>query len=159
VSIFNQNIYLSSVRCCGLQANKNNLLIFAAVGNAGLTDQPSYPAAEPNVFAITAIDAAQRPYQHANQGDYVDFAAPGVDIWTISPTGQAKYRSGTSYASPYAMALATVFLMQNKTFSRDEIYNAIKASTYDLGDAGHDKQFGWGLVQLTKHDCTKAASE
>lgn len=135
-------------------ANKNNMIIFAAAGNEGsMTEQPSYPAALPDVFAITAIDAAHRLYQHANQGSYIDFAAPGVDIWTISQTGQGKYRSGTSYAAPYAIAIAALYLMKNETMSRDEIHAALKKNAHSLIKDERNNRFGWGIIRASKELC------
>lgn len=168
--LLNHHVRLVNISIAGKQHNtvlnkmiahaiKNKMIIFAAVGNDAMTDQLSYPAALPNVFAITAVDAAKRSYQHANRGTYIDFAAPGVDIWTLSQTGQGKYRSGTSYASPYAMAIAAMYLVQNKAISREEIYNAMKENTDDLGKVGQDKIFGWGLVKLSKELCPKTTSD
>jgi len=132
------------------QAVNNNVLLFAAAGNDGMTKQVTYPAALPNVFAITAIDAAQRLYRHANQGSYIDFAAPGVDIWTMSDDkGQGKYHSGTSFANPYAVAIAAQYVQAEPKLSPEMLYKKLKLHTIDLGNAGHDTTFGWGLVQAS----------
>ncbi len=93
-------------------------------------------------------------YTEANEGDYIDFSAPGVDIWTIENGLQGKYRSGTSFASPYGLAVAALYLNQNPSLSRAVLYNALKASALDLGDKGQDKKFGWGLVQAPQKVCT-----
>lgn len=137
----------------GTAINKG-MIIFSATGNNGKTASPSYPAALEGVIAITAIDAAQRIYTEANQGDYIDFSAPGVDIWTIENGLQGKYRSGTSFASPYGLAVAALYLNKNPSLSRAVLYNALKASALDLGDKGQDKKFGWGLVQAPQKVCT-----
>ncbi|GIR72397.1 MAG: hypothetical protein CM15mP74_36480 [Halieaceae bacterium] len=39
--------------------------------------QPMYPAAYPQVVAVTATDARGRAFRLANRGEYVDIAAPG----------------------------------------------------------------------------------
>ncbi len=139
-------------------ANRKKMLFFAAVGNNNLIKQHSYPAALPNVFAITAVDAAQRLYQHANKGSYIDFAAPGVDIWTISERGAGKYRSGTSYASPYAVALAATYLAKEPTLSRTDIYDMMKADARDLGKTAYDNYFGWGLIQAKRTKCLQSTA-
>lgn len=93
-------------------------LIFAAAGNNGPGAPPAYPAAIEGVFAVTAIDAAGRPYKAANTGDYIDFVAPGVDIWAATPDGSGAYKSGTSYAVPYVLAATALQLTKNPELSR-----------------------------------------
>lgn len=92
---------------------KRGMLIFAAAGNNGPDAPPAYPAAIDGVFAITAIDAAGRPYKHANKGNYIDLAAPGVDIWAATAGGSGAYKSGTSFAVPYALAVSAIHLQNN----------------------------------------------
>lgn len=129
------------------KAVDNKMLIFAAAGNDASLEQAAYPAALPGVFAITAIDAARRLYRQANQGPYIDFAAPGVDIWTISAIGHGQYRSGTSYASPYALSIAARYLQTEPDISRQQLYQHLQSHAIDLGSIGQDPLFGWGLVQ------------
>lgn len=92
-------------------------LIFAAAGNNGAGAPPAYPAAIDGVFAVTAIDVAGRPYKQANTGEYIDFSAPGVDIWVATPDGNGAYKSGTSYAAPYVMGAAALSLGKNPVMS------------------------------------------
>lgn len=134
-------------------AIKSNMIIFSAAGNNGKAASASYPAALPGVIAITAIDAANRIYLRANQGQYIDFSAPGVDIWTANKNKQGKYSSGTSYASPYALAIAAFYLKQNPSLSRSLLYAAMQESTQDLGNKGRDQTFGWGLIQASNKTC------
>ena len=49
---------------------------------------------------VTAVDALSRIYPQANRGDYIDLAAPGVDVWAARPGTQGAYYSGPSYAVP-----------------------------------------------------------
>jgi hypothetical protein len=51
--------------------------VAAAAGNRGPDAPAQYPAAYPGVVAITAVDRYARVYPQANQGSYVDVAAPG----------------------------------------------------------------------------------
>lgn len=127
-------------------------LIFAAAGNLGPKAGPAYPASLPFTFAITALDAAQQIYQHANQGDYIDFAAPGVDIWVPTqksklPNIRGKYVSGTSFAVPYAVATSRLYLYRNPALSQKILTKILGATSLDLGQPGKDQQFGAGLIQ------------
>ena len=134
-------------------AIQKRIIIFSAAGNGGGTAPKSYPAALPGVIAITAVDAAKHIYRQANQGDYIDFAAPGVDIWVANKHSKGKYSSGTSYASPYAMAIAAFYLRKNPSLSPSLLYAAIKENSYDLGKSGHDPVYGWGLIRAPKITC------
>ena len=62
------------------KAIERGMVLVAAAGNNGPTAQPVWPAANSNVVAVTAIDHTLNIYKNANQGDYIDFAAPGVNI-------------------------------------------------------------------------------
>lgn len=85
------------------QAGRQGMTIVAAAGNEGPQSPPRFPAAFPDVIAVTAVDAAGRPYSAATGGDHVEIAAPGVDVFL----GDA-YRSGTSFAAGFVTAfLAT----------------------------------------------------
>lgn len=129
-------------------AKREGMLVFVAAGNHGL-DQPAYPAAYDSVLAVTAVDSAGRLYALANRGEHIDFAAPGVDIWTAS----GGYRSGTSYAVPHAVAITALLLQLNPTLSVDLVYESLRRSSKDLGVTGFDKAFGWGLLQYPHQLC------
>lgn len=118
------------------------MVLVAAAGNdsAGV----AYPASDPNVLAITAVDARSRPYQKANRGREIDFAAPGVDIRLHGPEG-TTFRSGTSYAA--ALGAAVVAHHMAGPDGAAPLYDRLRASARDLGAAGHDRTFGWGLLQ------------
>lgn len=129
-------------------AKREGMLVFVAAGNHGL-DQPAYPAAYDSVLAVTAVDSAGRLYAMANRGEHIDFAAPGVDIWTAS----GDYRSGTSYAVPHAVAITALLLQLNPTLSVDLVYESLRRLSKDLGATGFDKGFGWGLLQYPHQLC------
>ena len=82
-------------------AAAKGMILVAAAGNGGKDAPPAYPAAHPDVIAVTAIDADARIYKKANRGDYIDLAAPGVDVWAAKAGGGGSYRSGTSFAVPF----------------------------------------------------------
>lgn len=128
-------------------AKKSNLLLIAAVGNWGRADKPAYPAAYEHVVAVTATKGEELIYSHANQGDYVDFAAPGVGIYTAQPGGGGKAQSGTSFASPYITAMAAILAKAGKTPDAASLRKLLSTATRDLGRAGKDSVFGYGYVK------------
>lgn len=80
----------------------------AAAGNGGPSGRASYPAAYPQVIAVTAINSNLQLFPFATRGSYIDLAAPGVHIWTAIPGAREGYRSGTSFAAPFATAVLAI---------------------------------------------------
>ncbi|WP_434055897.1 MAG: S8 family serine peptidase [Roseibium sp.] len=119
----------------------------AAAGNGGPAADPVYPAAYDAVLAVTAVDRNKRVYRRANRGDYVDLAAPGVNIWTAASIKGAKWRSGTSFAVPFVSAAAAIARAEHPQRTPGEIYDLLRSNALDLGDAGHDPVYGHGLLQ------------
>jgi subtilisin family serine protease len=129
------------------QASRQGMILIAASGNNGPAAAPAYPAADESLIAVTALDAAHRLYGAANRGDYIDFAAPGVDIWTARAGGGGAYRSGTSFAAPYVAAVVVAELALNPRLSAGLLKEGLRRRAQDLGPAGKDPGFGWGLVR------------
>lgn len=125
-----------------------DILLVAAAGNQGSGRQPTYPARLPAVVAVTAVGPDARLYAQANRGDALELAAPGVDIRSINAQGQPTYVTGTSFAAPWVTAaagrLAAVLPDQSGAVWRSRL----QAMTLDLGPAGRDSQFGFGLLDL-----------
>lgn len=120
------------------------VVFVAAAGNEGPTAPPRYPAAYPQVIAVTAIDNDLRNYSLANRGTHIDLAAPGVKIWSAVPGSQEGYYSGTSFAAPYVTAVVASMLAQSKVRSKEALLSQIEVK--DLGAAGRDPVYGRGLV-------------
>jgi hypothetical protein len=124
------------------------VLFVAAAGNGGPNAPPSYPAAYPEVVAVTAVDKNLRAYMHANHGDYIDVAAPGVDIWTALPNALEGYQSGTSFAAPHVTAILAAIQGRAQYMSKADYLGAI--AIRDLGPTGPDRVYGRGLALAPK---------
>ena len=53
------------------------ILMVAAAGNAGAKSPPLYPAANPNVIAVSGTDAQDKLFAASNRGNHIAIAAPG----------------------------------------------------------------------------------
>ncbi len=120
------------------QLHQRGMRFAAAVGNDGKRSSPQWPAAQPEVMAVTAVDARKRLYRKANQGEAVDIAAPGVELWTAKADGQYGYMTGTSFAVPFVTAALSV-----------ADTDSILQHSEDLGEPGKDDQFGVGLLKAS----------
>ena len=122
------------------------IVFIAAAGNNGPSAPPAYPAAHPAALSITAVDADLRPYVLANRGEYITFAAPGVSIWTAAAGGSGDYYTGTSFAAALASGRAAHALATQRLVGQVELVQTLRGQTTDLGAAGRDPVFGWGLL-------------
>ncbi len=133
------------------KVGEKRIPLVAAAGNYGSAAPPAYPAAYDDVIAVTAVDRFRRPYPEANQGTYIDFAAPGVRVPVPCRKGEICYKSGTSYATPYCTALiARILRSGEKKESIKKLAVKLRKNVEDLGPPGKDPVFGWGLVQCGK---------
>ncbi len=124
--------------------SQRGILLVAAAGNDGPTAAPGYPAAYPDVFAVTAIGKDLRSYRHANRGIYIDVAAPGVGVWTAVGKGKSGYQSGTSFAAPHLTAVLATLRRQPGPVNKAEILKFLTVA--DLGEPGNDPVYGRGLL-------------
>lgn len=136
-----------------MRASAAGIGLVAAAGNGGPGAPPAYPAAWPEVVAVTAVDAGLRPYRQANRGPYVALAAPGVGLWTAASISGGRLRSGTSYAAPFVTAALAVERLRSPASPMPQVLARLIACARDLGEAGHDEVFGHGLVSAPQH-CT-----
>ena len=131
-----------------VQALQHDKVIVAAAGNNGAKAAPAYPAATKGVIAVTAVDRFKRHYHKANQGQYINYSAPGVGIWTPCADGRGRFRSGTSYAAACFTAMAAEQL--NKPGMKQghkALREVARKRALDLGTPGKDPIYGWGLVR------------
>lgn len=133
------------------QAIRKGIIVVAAAGNGGQAAAASFPAALPDVIAVTAVDVEAKLYPQANRGEYVMVAAPGVDIWAPQRGGGVNggYVSGTSFAAAWVSGALAVAAGQTAAIDRAKWMSALCASARDLGRSGRDNDFGCGLLQVT----------
>ena len=122
-------------------------IVVAAAGNGGPSAPPAFPAAEPGVIGVTAVDNHSQSYADANRGDYIEFAAPGVRVWTPGPTAAGSYHTGTSFAAPFVAAAFAAHFAGGATPDAHRIADELAATAIDLGQPGRDPVFGRGLIR------------
>jgi len=116
------------------------VVVVAAAGNSGNTT-PSYPAYYANCIAVAATDANDAKASWSNYGDWVDVAAPGLNVYSTLKDNGYGYKSGTSMASPYVAGLAalvftTVSDANGDGKLNDEVRSRIEATCDDIGVEG-----------------------
>jgi subtilisin family serine protease len=121
-------------------------VLIAAAGNAGPQSRPLYPAAFPEVIAVTATDIDDKLFKMANRGTHIAVAAPGVDVLAAAPDGGYQMTTGTSFAAAQVSGVAALILDRNRKLDAAAVRRILMATARDLGPHGHDDQFGSGLV-------------
>jgi serine protease len=146
-------------------AYQRDVTVVAAAGNNYANgNQPSYPAAYTNYcIAVGAVRYDRQRAPYSNTGPYLSVVAPGGDL-TVDQNAdgyadgilQQTFRSdpntfaywffqGTSMATPHVSGLAALLASRGVT-KPDKIKQAIELTARDLGPAGWDQEYGWGLI-------------
>jgi len=144
-----------------------NILSIAAAGNsgnrAGRGDNVIYPGRYDSVVAVGATDNRDARASFSSTGPAVELAAPGNNIWsTVRQNGTPGYgyMSGTSMATPHASGVAVLGISKTGplTAKNSAVRVQLQASTKNLGVAGRDPEFGYGLVDPLKLTATSPGS-
>jgi len=142
----------SSVTAKYQQTYASGMVHFASAGNDGI-ESIGYPASLPEVNAISAINRYGNKASFSSYGADLSLTAPGQSIYTTDRWGSAGYGSGnevtvdgTSFSAPYAAAVAALLLSVDPWLTAPEVEDQLHATAMDLGAAGFDNYYGYGLV-------------
>jgi hypothetical protein len=135
---------------------RKGMVLVAAAGNEGPTAPPAYPAAYPEVIAVTATDANDKLLPVANHGSYVAVAAPGVEIFVAAPGGGYDFTTGTSVATAHVSGLVALLLARNPRLTPDLVQSILTKTARHLGPGDRDDEFGAGLVDAYEALLTQA---
>lgn len=125
----------------------------AAAGNSGSGDDTvGYPAKLGSVIAVAATDSNDNRASFSSTGPDVEIAAPGVSIRSTTVGGGYASWSGTSMASPH-VAGTVALVIASGVDGPANVRQRLVDTADDLGTAGRDELYGWGLV-----DADEAAS-
>jgi len=127
-------------------AHKKGIVLVAAAGNAGPQSPPLYPAADPDVIAVSATDADDKLFAQSNRGRHIAIAAPGAQILVAIPDGSYEVASGTSYSAAEVSGIVALMLARRHDLSPDKVRDILLATAKDLGPKGRDVMFGAGLA-------------
>lgn len=119
-------------------ARSKGAIVVAAAGNSGKS--VGYPAAYPEVVAVSATDSNDKIAWFSSRGPEVDIGAPGVSVTqqTICENGRNKCElfgtfNGTSMASPHVAGAAAMLVSLGVT-DPDAVESALEASAAPKDD-------------------------
>jgi subtilisin family serine protease len=132
----------------------------AAAGNngnfRGTGDNVAYPARLDTVIAVAATDANDKRVYFSSTGPAVELAAPGNNIYSTLPNGAYGTKSGTSMACPHVAGTAALVIASGIPDGNgdgrinDEVRAKLQQTANDLGSAGRDPLYGFGLVDAAE---------
>ncbi|GAA2511648.1 type VII secretion-associated serine protease mycosin [Streptomyces longisporus] len=128
-------------------AVRRGALIVAAAGNDGADGKSAntYPASYPGVLAVAASDRNDERAYFSQAGDFVDVAAPGVDMVSTVPKKGQCTADGTSFAAPYVAGVAALLKQKHPTWTADQIATRIEETAQRPG-RGPNRYIGWGVI-------------
>jgi serine protease len=107
----------------------------------------------PGGFGGTLGTASTIPAVSISQEDGQDILANGngltatVDARTLSNANGYAYLDGTSMATPHVAGVAAIVWSAKPTATNAEVRTALRSTAQDLGAAGRDNYYGYGLVR------------
>jgi serine protease len=141
-------------------AVRRGVLVVAAAGNGeDAPTQPwpyaSYPAAFPHVLGVAAYGRSGNVPAFSNRDkQYVDLAAPGMDIFSLFPrnltekftgcneqgysscgTSDFRHADGTSFAAPQVSAAAALLIGESPALRPDQVGAILKRTADDATPA------------------------
>lgn len=118
-------------------ARQNDVVLIAAMGNENKdTDtDPQYPAILSDVIGVAAIDSDSRKAVFSNFGSNVRVDALGVKLTSTFPGGDYAVWSGTSFATPLAVAEAALILAEEH---RQDAGSTIENTAVRIDDLNPD---------------------
>jgi len=112
-------------------AHSQGVIMVASAGN-DYSYYPEYPAYYEHMISVAATNSNDEKAPFSNYGDWVDIAAPGVDILSLRAGGTSRgtvyddyttVLSGTSMACPHIAGACALLLSTNPLLTCDDVYD------------------------------------
>lgn len=122
-------------------AQKKGALVIAAAGNEGESEELYYLAAYEGVLTVGSHDEDLKVSSFTQRNGTVDILAPGEDIWLASRNGKTYGAKGTSYATAYVSAAASLLWQAQPKLTAVEVAQTLLGSAKSAD--------GWLLLDMT----------
>ncbi len=134
-------------------AKSKGSIVVIATGNEA-ANSVGYPAR--HGVGVGAVDRSRKLAWFSNRGKDVDIVGYGVDILAGVPGGKYQTMSGTSMATPWIGAIATLRLsaelkhLGKIVTNSDDNLRRLETFVTDLGPEGRDTSYGRGMPDLAR---------
>lgn len=134
------------------RADRKGVILICAAGNENAS-KVNLPGRFPQCITVGAVNSARERAWFSNRGRHLDFAAAGVDIWSTYKNNTYVSLDGSSMACPQITGVCALILSEHRNGhkhktpikNRQHMYEHLQRISVDYGDAGFDKEYGWGI--------------
>ena len=128
-------------------AINSGIIVCAAAGNNG-NGGYCYPASYDGVVSVSSINSSENRSSYSQYNDRITVAAPGDQILGLKNTNPIEYltKKGTSFSCPQVTALAAMCKSIDPTIDQYRFRELLKSTSRDIGTAGYDTYYGWGII-------------
>lgn len=144
------------------EAADEGVIFVSGAGNENREEPPYYPAIDPLVYMVTALDTLDTKADFADFHDEVIVSAPGVGVRSAYPGNEWGLGAGCSFAIPFVAGEAALILQLATQIDQDgdagdqgyrnEVEDRIREATdeiYDIpGNEEYDDMLGTGRIFL-----------
>ena len=136
-------------------AVERGVVVVVSAGNEGdgAWRYITAPADAPGVITVGAVDSRDSLAAFSSRGPTADgrikpdLVAPGVGLVAADIRGGGYSRTrGTSFAAPLVSGVCALLLQIHPEWGPAQLWEALRSRAVDLGPAGPDTLYGWGLV-------------
>lgn len=138
-------------------ATASGSVVVASAGNSGgwyigYINEQAAPASCPAAISVAAVGADLERATFSSYDPTVSLSAPGLQVLsadsTVADYSKADHieMSGTSMSGPVVAGVAALLAADDPTATPADIEAAMTSTAQDLGPAGRDALYGYGLV-------------
>lgn len=110
-----------------------------------------FPELQPNWITVASLDQSLGLSSFSNACGVAAMwciSAPGRDIYSSVTVDSYDTYSGTSMAAPHVTGAVAIAKQMFPDASAGQLTSVVLQTATDIGDAGVDSVFGWGLLNL-----------
>jgi hypothetical protein len=122
-------------------------VIVAAAGNDQAA-QLTWPAADPRVVSVGAVDALEQQVLFSNSGPQLQITAPGYGVQAAWLGGERVSLDGTSASAPLVAGAIAAVMSQNPGLNATQAWDIVQQYASDGGAPGADPNYGNGILNL-----------
>ena len=139
-----------SIRESFINACTSGIVVVAGAGNEAINCNDFLPCSLNEVITVGASDVNMQPADFSNFGNSLDILAPGVDILSAFNNNEYGNMSGTSMATPFAVASSAILLSINPDMTSAEIEKQLKNNSIAVEGPYPSVKTGKGILNIAE---------
>ncbi|MDX6627763.1 MAG: serine protease [Gaiellales bacterium] len=134
-------------------------LVVAAAGNGGIKPSATFPASEPGVLGVGALEpgSSEQVWRKSTRGPLVDLVAPaaGIKVVASGAAGVSPHFEtaitppGTSFSTPLVTAAAAMVWATHRDWTASDVASALVRSATPLGKGVPSVNWGYGRLNVS----------